>query len=218
MARRPSLHIVAVVLVAAACSTGIETEQATGAVPATVPMPGSQTDSGSVVITPDELLAEALGYYSQFDLPEGGIPPGFIEGDRLFGECVAHFGFSVLEPDLAGASGVYYFEVGDQIDRINAVASACETALGELGIILPVGVETHGARYDAYLAVQRCLEANGYPTLEPPSLDAFLEDPDGWTPWQGMIGLADPMLPTPDLVASDQFSLYFESLEACPRP
>lgn len=160
---------------------------------------------------------EAIEYLELLDLPVQGIPSGFIEADRLFGECVASFGIAVLEPDLARESGVYYFEVGAQLERVNEVAAACEAAIGRLGIVTPPGDASNEARFDAYLDVHECLRENGYPTTDPPSRDSFVEDPESWTPWMGMIGSAGPILPTAAMV-SGPLRDYFESQEACPRP
>ena len=155
------------------------------------------------------------------NLPESPIPQGFIEADRLYGECIASFGFPVSEPELARQSGVYVFYVGDQeaqLERIAKVESACRRALQELGVVLPPGRDADEARYRAYVEVYECLRAHAYPTGEPPTLEAFLENPDDWTPWKAMIGDAEPVLPTPGMKASGMFGPYLESLEVCPRP
>ncbi len=183
--------------------------------------PSSPVSTSDAPTADDDLLAEALRVLRDMDLPEGPIPEGFIEADRLYGECIASFGFPVSEPELAWRSGVYVFYVGDQeeqFERISKVESACRRALRELGVVMPMGRAAHEARYRAYVDVYECLRAHGYPTSDPPSLEGFLENPDGWTPWKAMIGDADPVLPSPGMKASGVFGPYLESLEVCPRP
>lgn len=85
----------------------------------------------------DDLLSQAMAFYERLDLPSDGIPSGFIETERLRGECIASFGFDVLEPELARESGVYYFREGGQSDALTRVADACRDALTELGVLLP---------------------------------------------------------------------------------
>ncbi len=61
--------------------------------------PSSPVSTSDAPTAADDLLAEAL---RDMDLPEGPIPEGFIEADRLYGECIASFGFPVSDPNSPG--------------------------------------------------------------------------------------------------------------------
>jgi hypothetical protein len=166
----------------------------------------------------EDLISDALDFYRDRDLPDSGLPPGFLEIDLLQGECIASFGIDVLEIELARESGVYYFNATDQPDRVDRVAEACTYALAQLGALLPANPDSQKMRYDALVQVHECLERHGYLTTSPPSLETFIENPDEWSPWEGMIGNSGPILPTEQMKNSEGFRDYFSSLEDCPRP
>ena len=183
--------------------------------------PGTDADPPDVVIdeqpsidTPDgDLLEQARAWFAGQELPDEGIPPGFIALDRLVGECVRSFGVEVLEPEAAYRSGVYYYRSGDQPERVNAINTACERALADL----KVDPSTFTIIYESYIAVHECLVENGFPVSDPPTLETFIDSPHSWTPWVGMIGDSSPVL----LVApptGGPLATYYESLLSCPRP
>lgn len=165
----------------------------------------------------EDLLDEARAWLESQDLPDEGIPPGFIAIDRLLGECVRSFGIEVLEPEAAYRSGVYYFRSGDQPERVSAINAACDTALSNLGIILAADAGTFTIIYESYFAVHNCLVENGFPNTEPPTLETFIDSPHTWTPWMAMIGDSSPiLLVSPP--ADGPLATYYESLLTCPRP
>ena len=166
----------------------------------------------------EELLQDALLFYENAALPSIALPQGFIEADRLQGECIASFGISVLEPESARESGVYYFEFGDEIDRISAIRRACETALLQLGVLLPPTETSFRELFAAYVEVHECLKENGFDTTNPPTVELFVQKPHSWTPWQAMIGRSSPILLLPGAADTPSLAEYANSLSKCPRP
>ncbi|MCQ3807429.1 MAG: hypothetical protein OXB92_01640 [Acidimicrobiaceae bacterium] len=163
------------------------------------------------------LLDEARAWFAGQELPDEGIPPGFIAIDRLIGECVRSFGVEVLEPEAAYRSGFYYYRFGDQFERVNAINAACERALADLGVLLIVDPNTFTIIYESYIAVHDCLVENGFPVTDPPTLETFIDSPHSWTPWVGMIGDSSPgLLVEPP--SNGPLATYYESLLSCPRP
>lgn len=180
--------------------------------------PSSRENTSTTASHDTESIAAAAAFLETLDLPDEGMPPGWLEVERILGLCIASFGFEVLEPELALESGVFYFYAGEQIEAVNQAQRSCQEALLRSGHLLPINEETHRIRYRALIEVHDCLEDKGFPTTQPPSIDAFVESPDGWNPWEAMLGDADPPLPTPEFRASATFGEYFDSLEDCPRP
>ncbi len=164
-----------------------------------------------------DLLDEAGAWLETQELPDEGIPPGFIAVDRLLGECVRSFGVEVLDSEAAYRSGVYYFRSGDQLERVTSINTACENALSDRGVILSADATAFTIMYESYVAVHNCLIENGFPTADPPTLDTFIGSPHDWTPWKEMIGDSSPiLLVSPP--ADGPLATYYESLLICPRP
>ncbi len=164
-----------------------------------------------------DVLQEAGAWLETQELPDEGIPQGFIAIDRLLGECVRSFGIEVLEPEAAYRSGVYYFRSGDQLERVSSINAACENALSDRGVILNADAAAFAIVYESYVAVHKCLIENGFPTTDPPTLDTFIDSPHDWTPWKEMIGDSSPiLLVSPP--ADGPLATYYESLLICPRP
>ncbi|MCY3849917.1 MAG: hypothetical protein OXF75_03820 [Acidimicrobiaceae bacterium] len=165
----------------------------------------------------ENLLEEAGAWLETQELPDEGVPQGFIAIDRLLGECVRSFGIEVLEPEAAYRSGVYYFRSGDQLERVTLINAACENALSDRGVILNADSAAFTIVYESYVEVHSCLIENGFPTTYPPTLDAFIDSPHAWTPWKEMIGNSSPIfLESPP--ADGPLTTYYESLLICPRP
>ena len=79
---------------------------------------------------------------------------------------------------------------------------ACRLRAIDLGLIRPIGAPTEAdltQRYRAYTEiVQPCLVAHGYPTVEPPSLDSFIDaEGKNWHPYDA-IPYATLIAPLPD--------------------
>ena len=182
-----------------------------------VPNDSSAGEQANAAVPEEDLLEKARSWFNAQELPEEGIPPGFLATDRLLGECVSSFGVEVLEPEAAHRSGVYYYRGGDQQERVSAIIDACRDALRELGILLNPGKETFTIIYESYLEVRDCLLENGFPTGDPPTLETFVDQPHVWTPWQEMIGDSSPMLLT-SRPSSGMMATYYDSLLVCPRP
>ena len=234
IANKPSLRAaIALVIVLAAASCGgseyrvpqtpaadLETPSPSGdEIPAgpEIPNDSSSGERTNAAVPEEDLLAIARAWLSTQELPDEGIPPGFLVTDRLVGECVSSFGVEVLEPEAAYRSGDYYYRTGDQPERVSAIGAACRGALRELGILLDPGKETFTIIYESYLEVRDCLLENGFPTGDPPTLETFVDQPHVWTPWQEMIGDASPMLLT-SRPSSGMMATYYDSLLVCPRP
>lgn len=71
---------------------------------------------------------------------------------------------------------------------------ACNRELQATGLVPGAGdgesVEQLTERYEFMLGVRACMIEKGYPTLEPPSLEVFIEDEGGWHPYTAVFGAA----------------------------
>lgn len=212
--RRTGILILLAVVVLPACS-GSDSQHADSNSDATTSL-GTPTPPSGV---DPELFAEAVGVVEPMAATlDNAIPASFVESEHILGKCVTHFGFEIVQPELAEQTGIYVYRVGEQRARYEAVYEACRVAIQELDITMLPSPETNEVLFSAYLEVYRCLQSAGFPTEPPPSKDRFLQDPESWDPWQAMIGRGHTILPDPRTMESAEFREYFDSLEACPRP
>lgn len=203
-----------------ACSSGTtvnrtddKNRELKGTVPVTNPW-----DSTDIA---DEDLYKAQQFFETVDLPDEPIPEYLMELQRLHASCMEALGFPIddrLNREAAFKTGGFVWYVGDQVERFDQAIAACHSALDELGISLGTGREANEELYQIYMDSQECLKLNGFPTVDPPTRESFIEDPSTWYPWQALLPINTGFTPDDELINSNQFRPYMESLEVCPRP
>lgn len=106
------------------------------------------------------------------------VPRGSEEHTRFVVECLTERGFHVEGESQQGV-GVISAEVSDaQAEVYSEAWIACnEEAQESLGVRPPTtpSVEQLGLWYDAFILTNQCLIEHGYPTVEPPSKDVFID-------------------------------------------
>ncbi len=215
---RVTALVTASVLVFGACSTnaaespGVASRQGT-----------STTTTVAYVGEGSDLTAAAVSFVAGLALPDDPVPLDFVVAARLEASCVAHFGFSLADPESAERTGVNIFDVPPpQRQRADEVVTACRAGLIDNGVVLSSDAAAWGVRFDAWLEVQECLISNGYPVVEPPTRETFLENPGVWQPYDGLIedraGTGVIIVPFGPITQSETYRLYFEALDVCPKP
>lgn len=175
-------------------------------------------EPGGADLTNPDLLEQAKAFIEGLPLPTQALPSGMTEAAQILATCTEQFGFPIYEPERAQQAGQFFYKVGEQRERFQAVQEACRAAMFDLGVIVPPSPEANEQLYAAYLSVQQCLRDGGFPTVTPPSREAFVENPEIWSPWEAMIERGARVLPSPEIVNSDRYAEYFEALEVCPHP
>jgi hypothetical protein len=132
-----------------------------------------------------------------FEPPAGGpFVAGAVEFWEFVAACAAQSGAAV---------NVIYsvppaVEWTDPTGRTSEVVDRCIEIAETQDWIVPNpfdgSAEGNRLMYRLWLQVYDCLNAHGYPTKQPPSEDAFVENPDLWNPYAAMIG-------SPLIVAAD---------------
>lgn len=148
------------------------------------PVTGSVTDAS--VLSPE--LADRLPGFVASAPPDRFIL-GTLESFEWTARCGAENGeFLEVRPGDPPSLG---WETNPRTQR---VVDACWEASVVMtwGLMLPVdnSPEVNRLTYPLWLEVHQCLLENGYPTVEPPSEDAFAEGGSRlWNPYAGMTGL-----------------------------
>lgn len=166
-------------------------------------------------------------------IPFEVTPPAdtFVEGGIEFVEwlvaCAAENG-EVVEPIYGTAPAVQW--TGTRARTREIVEQCRQTGLAEGWIIpSPFDGSTEGNRlmYRLWIPVYECLRDKGYPTIEPPSEEAFVDQgSELWNPYAAMAGaplvVADPdaasaadlrQLEAQELCGASAEVLYQEELE-----
>jgi hypothetical protein len=105
-------------------------------------------------------------------------------------ECARQAGVQV---DVVAAANPGLAPRGPSTPRDSEVVGRCLELPGERGWLIPSpfdgGDEGNRLLYDIRVEIYDCLVANGYPTVEPPSEEVFVEEGESsWNPYKGMIG------------------------------
>lgn len=178
-----------------------------------------ESDVGSASELPVTDVVEA--FYGRYPPPaERPVVNGGVIHMEIAAACMADLGF-VLEYQVEpGSTSAKLGEVPpEQEARQFAGFEACVETPVRLGWIEQslFGLEADRSDlYAFYMGVHQCLVDNGFPSTEPPTLEAFLDDPPGiaWHPYE-----ATPMegiLSGEPSGLSDSESLQLEIQETCP--
>lgn len=112
---------------------------------------------------------------------------GYLE---YVAECVRAAGYQV---ELVATANPGLVWKGSSTPRRREVGGRCKELPEEKGWLIPSpfdgGDEGNRLLYDIRVEIYDCLVANGYPTVEPPSEEVFVEEGEtSWNPYEGMIG------------------------------
>lgn len=162
--------------------------------PESVPDDGQSTNGPSVTINPGT-SASSTGAVA--------IDTAGIDFQPPTERPIVEFGFEYFEfvQACAGQNGQhidllvgkpgYSYQGGTQ--RTRDVVEACMAAASAEDWVTPYpflgSEESNRVLYGLWIGVHECLVENGYPTVEPPSEDAFAEGgSDLWNPYRAMLG------------------------------
>lgn len=216
----------ACLVVLVGCTTGTTgAPSGDGATDATAPVAAtSATATTALEATTTTLLLGA-------DPVLGIVPPEptdypFVEYSYRYAEykarCAAAAGF---EYELIGGATPHLSYFGHVSPRRVEVTDRCGEIARERGWVIPNpfdgSAEANAILYDIYVEIHDCMVDRGYPTTDPPSRDAFIEEGDSlWTPWEEMWGSVfyapDPgsdLGPSGTMPPLDR--LQYEAQEAC---
>lgn len=136
--------------------------------------------------------------------------------------------FNVYQAQCAAAAGYDYEVVGGAAPHLSfngavtprrvEVTERCAEILYERGWVIQNpfdgSAEANAILHDIYVDIYDCMVEHAYPTTEPPSKEAFIEEGESlWTPWEKMynsVFYADPEGP---MLPGDR--LQYEAQETC---
>jgi hypothetical protein len=130
-------------------------------------------------------------------------------------QCAAGAGIIYRIVDSAAPFLSY---AGTDEQRRIVVSNRCEAIAQERGWAIPNpfdgSAEANALLYDIYVDIHDCMVEHGYPTTDPPSKDAFIEEGEAlWTPWEEMFNSVFYVDPDEQMSPSDR--LQYEAQEAC---
>lgn len=121
-----------------------------------------------------------------------GLPstsaPGSADVNQKMEACLESKGFSVT----VGPDGGMDIRSPDPKATPRAGIESCQEELQEQGVLPdsnapPSRADLEG-RYKVLLGVNSCMKQHNYPTVEPPSLDVFIEGGGLWHPYDATFG------------------------------
>lgn len=102
--------------------------------------------------------------------------------------------------------------------RRQMVSNRCEAIARERGWVIPHpfdgSPEANALLYDIFVDIHDCMVEHGYPTTDPPSKEAFIEEGETlWTPWEEMFNSVLYMDPEESMPGNAR--LQYEAQETC---
>ena len=130
-------------------------------------------------------------------------------------ECAEAAGFVYQIIDTAAPHLSY---AGPDYVRASNASDRCEAIAHREGWVIPNpfdgSAEANALLYDVYVDIHDCMVEHGYPTTDPPSRDAFVEEGEAlWTPWEEMFNSV--FYVDPDEQMSPSGRLQYEAQETC---
>ena len=156
---------------------------------ATVPTSSTSTsppESGAPS-TAEAIEQDVAAIIPTLEPPAGAeIVEGSLEYFRWVGNCAEALGAIVA---VTTSPPAIFAGEGPSNRRDGQVIEACLQAAADqpwfVGYPFDGSAEARAVEYDLNLQIHRCLEENGYPTVEPPSKEAFVAG-DQWNPYEAM--------------------------------
>ena len=222
---------IAVAVVLAACSANPQPEvserssTSLQAVPPT--LAGSSAGSGDtrpadLDATFDARVRELVEDYT---FPEPPPPAGGLEFFEWGKWCMGQLGFAVEVLNEPGQDPTLFAANITQPRQHDGAQRACLHIVVDRGLFVPLPSTEDEIRrlYRAYLIVQECLRDHGYPTVDPPSEDVFVDtwfngDPrDRWHPYAATpFGGSLSVVPGAEGNAPPEVSAQLRMQTACP--
>jgi hypothetical protein len=223
--RRLALRFaVATTVVLAGCTTGTTGASSVGDTLDTTTL--VVTTAGTPVTAPEATTTLLPGA----DPVLGIVPPEptdypFVEYSYRWTEYVAQCSAAAgFEFKLIGGAAPQLSFVGTVTPRREEVLTRCQEITHERGWVIPNpfdgSSEANGILYDIWVDIHDCMVDNGYPTTDPPSRDAFIEEGQTlWTPWEKMYNSVLYVDPESDWGPSGTMPpgdrLQYEAQQAC---
>ncbi len=170
--------------------------------------------------TPDRFAGEEdYGWAEQVpDWPPGYVDPGDgpyplegIEHAKYRIACLEYQGMAVT-PSVDGTS--LMFQAGGlTMGQAFALDHECYQRAIDIGLVLDYGSTPEGLalKYEAEMQTQRCLLKNGFETVDPPSLDSYIDSGGtNWTAFDAYGGKVDVFR------TSGTYSEQVQAQIACP--
>lgn len=146
----------------------------------------SQPGSGPSM-TAEAIEQDVAAIIPTLEPPAGAeIVEGSLEYFRWVGNCAEALGAIVA---VTTSPPAIFAGEGPSNRRDGQVIEACLQAAADqpwfVGYPFDGSAEARAVEYDLNLQIHRCLEENGYPTVEPPSKEAFVAG-EQWNPYEAM--------------------------------
>jgi hypothetical protein len=164
-------------------------------------------------LPPDPGYRDRLGEYADFVLGDALVPHGSPEHLEFLANCIESAGFSVeivdggLSAEVQPAQAAHYDDAQSQ----------CEQAAISSGLVAEIDDPTDeelAAWYQAHQLTQQCLIEKGYPTVDPPSEDSYIEAGGrNWHPYDAIVNTTDVEADCPQDLAA-----LFERLASGSEP
>lgn len=222
--RATLLAIVLAITAVVAASCGSPDSSVTTPIPPSEPVENPVTaDSDPATSSspePESIESVLAGFFNQAP-PGGPFLSGTSEHLEYLVACLEYAGIAATvgenPPHLSFSSPTGDPTSGATYEK---VLDFCRSETERRGWALPSPFEGPDRNlelmYELWLGTHECLQAHGYPTVDPPSLDVFLDSGGkAWNPYQGFPspGLLIAVDPT-DLSPADKEHL--EAQELCP--
>lgn len=166
------------------------------------------------------MTAEAIEREVKAILPTLEPPAGeeIVEGSLEYFRWVARCAEALGTVVVVGTSPpAMYAGEGPSNRRDDLVRSACSDATYDQPWFVPYpfdgSARARAVEYDLNLQIHQCLEENGYPTVEPPSKEAYVAGHE-WRPY-GAMGSGFPLYISPLLDNPPGSSQQLEAQERC---
>lgn len=174
----------------------------------------SQLEAGPST-TADAIAQDVAAIIPTLEPPAGEeIVEGSLEYFRWVGRCAEALGAIVA---VTTSPPAIFAGEGPSNQRDGLVVRACFDATYDQPWFVPYpfdgSAEARAVEYDLNLQIHQCLEESGYPTLEPPSKEAYVAG-DDWRPY-GAMGSGFPLYVSPLLDNPPGSSQQLEAQARC---
>lgn len=180
--------------------------------PTTAPTspPGSDAPS-----TAEAIAQDVAAIIPTLEPPAGAeIVEGSLEYFRWVGRCAEALGAVVA---VTTSPPAIFGGEGPSNRRDGLVIRACLDAAGEQSWFVRYPFDgsddARAVEYDLNLQIHQCLEENGYPTVEPPSKEAYVAG-EQWNPYEAM-GTGTVLYINPFIGDAPGSSQQLEAQERC---
>jgi len=147
--------------------------------------PVSSGPQGTSAPAPAAAETSVPSVSSTYPVPDfGGEVPDEYE---FVLECMEWYGFAG-EVDPRTGEGLVFDHAPEATDQFVAAITDCSNAwrrVAGMPTELP-GRDELAEMYDRFMAVQECLEENGFPVADPPTREVFVEADSAWHPYDAL--------------------------------